>query len=48
MNLHAMRHQSGTCQKIVNGKPCGKPFVGPKSRKYCDDHSAHVKYAGRG
>jgi hypothetical protein len=37
----------GTCCKIVDGKRCGKPFTGPLNRKFCNEHSATVKYVGR-
>jgi hypothetical protein len=40
----------GTCRKQIDpaaGTLCGKPFTGPPSRKYCDEHSRDVRYRGR-
>lgn len=31
----------GTCSV------CGAGFVGPKNRKFCDEHSKHIRYTGR-
>lgn len=36
----------GKCNHIVNGKPCGKPFIGPPHREQCDQHSSANRYRG--
>ena len=38
---------------VMGGTPpalvkCGKLFTGSPARKYCDEHSANVKYRGKG
>lgn len=36
----------GKCKRLVNGVPCGKAFAGPPTRKFCDQHSANIRYRG--
>lgn len=38
----------GFCKKMVKGKPCGKPFIGTRTQKYCCDCSKDIAYRGRG
>jgi hypothetical protein len=53
-----MNGKKGKCRFVV-GHPivlgqdvvkikCGKEFVGPPSRRYCDEHSRSVKFRGKG
>ena len=39
---------SGTCGKWIDGVRCGKPFTGPKTRRFCDEHSIRVRLGGKG
>ena len=41
-------YRPGACQRVLeDGKRCGVAFHGPPSRRYCDEHSQHVRYTGR-
>ena len=46
--------RDGKCRRVIGqfagfaGRVCGKPFTGPPSRKFCDEHSPTIQYRGKG
>jgi len=54
VNLHLPEVRKPAVQPAPNDTPgtckrqgCGRPFTGPRNRRYCDEHSPWVKYVGR-